>query len=319
MAIPFERSKRLNSEALTYLQIGDAKPAPPLETLSVAEARQSRNEAMIANSGLGEVLERVEGLSAPGPQGEIPLRLYADAGEGLRPCVVYFHGGGFVLGDLNTHDAFARALAKASGAVLISVDYALAPERRYPAAVEDAYAATLWVAEHAEQLGVDASRISVAGDSAGGNLATVVALRCRDRRGPKLVAQVLMYPVTDLSSLTTVSYLEFAQGYGLTRAAMAWFRDQYLASTEQGNDMEASPLLAKDLSGLPPTLVVTAEFDPLRDEGEVYAARLKAAGVAVTLTRYPGMIHGFCMMFAVLSDSLAAMGEMGAFLRSVNA
>jgi acetyl esterase len=208
-------------------------------------------------------------------------------------------------------------MAKESGATVIAVHYGLAPERRYPAAVEDAYAATCWIAANAESLGIDAGRIAVAGDSAGGGLAAVVALRCRDAGSPRLAAQVLVYPVTDLTGLDSASYVEFAQGYGLTRAAMAWFREQYLEALQQGFAVEASPLLAEDLSGLPPALVMTAEFDPLRDEGEAYAERLKLAGVAVTLTRYPGTIHGFFSMGGVMSDSRAAMSEAAAFLRAV--
>jgi acetyl esterase len=230
---------------------------------------------------------------------------------------VYFHGGGYVIGDLDTHDALCRALAEDSGAVVIAVDYRRAPECKFPAAVEDAHAATVWIAKNAERLGIDARRIAVVGDSAGGALATVVAMRCRDAGGPALMAQVLLYPVMDLSSFNTGSYLEFAENYLLTRMAMQWFAGHYLGAAEDGHNPEASPLLAKDLSALPPALVITAEFDPLRDEGEAYAERLTKQGTAVTATRYPGMVHGFAAMLGVLGRGRAAIKEAAQFLRGL--
>src|SRR5271168_2871366 len=174
---------------------------------------------MMMLGGEPDALERVENLSVPGPGGDVPVRVYAKEHGGLRPALVYFHGGGFVFGNLDTHDAVCRALAKESGAVVISVDYRLAPEHKFPAAVEDSYAATIWVAANAERLGIDAQRIAVGGDSAGGNLATVVAMRCRDAGGPALAAQVLIYPVTDVSSFETGSHRDFGDGYFLTKAA----------------------------------------------------------------------------------------------------
>ena len=213
----------------------------------------------------------VEDLRVPGPGGEVPVRVYASERGGVRPALIYFHGGGFVFGNLDTHDAVCRALAKESGAVVISVDYRLSPEHKFPAAVEDSHAVTVWVAANAERLGVDARRIAVGGDSAGGNLATVIAMRCRDAGGPALASQVLLYPVTDFSSFETASHQELGEGYFLTRAAMEWFCGHYLASADLARHPEASPLLAPNLRGLPPALVITAEFDPLRDEGEAYA------------------------------------------------
>jgi acetyl esterase len=258
-------------------------------------------------------------LSAPGPAGDIPLRLYASERGGLRPALVYFHGGGFVFGNLDTHDAVCRALAKESGAVVVSVDYRLSPESKFPAAVDDSYAATVWVAANAERLGIDKNRIAVGGDSAGGNLATVIAMRCRNAGGPKLAAQVLLYPVTDSSSHETGSHREFAEGYFLTTAGMEWFTSLYLASADQKHHPEVSPLLASDLSGLPPALVITAEFDPLRDEGEAYGKRLEQAGVPVTITRYPGMIHGFVSMRGVLEGGRQAIQEAAQFTQSMPA
>ena len=312
------RSERLHPEARALLEMMDAQGAPPLETQDPVEARSSRFDGMKLLGGQPVELGRVENLSAPGPAGDIPLRLYANDHDGLRPALIYFHGGGFVFGNLDTHDAVCRALAKESGAVVVAVDYRLAPEHKFPAAVDDSYAATVWIAANAERLGIDAQRITVCGDSAGGNLAIVVAMRCRDAGGPKLAAQVLIYPVTDVSTFDTGSHRELGEGYFLTRAAMEWFTGHYLASADQKRHPEASPLLAPNLSGLPPALVITAEFDPLRDEGEAYAKRLQQAGVPVTVTRYPGMIHGFVSMLGVLSGGRQAIREAAQFTRSVS-
>ncbi len=316
MAESITRSERLHPEVRALLETIDAQGAPPLETQDPVEARAGRLEGMKLMGGQPEALNRVEDVSIPGPGGDIPLRIYASEHGGLRPALVYFHGGGFVFGNLDTHDAVCRAIAKQSGAVVVSVDYRLAPEHKFPAAVEDSYAATVWVAANAERLGIDASRIAVGGDSAGGNLAIVVAMRCRDAGGPALSAQVLIYPVTDSSSLETTSHREFAEGYFLTRAAMDWFTGHYLASPDQKRHLEVSPLLAPNLSGLPPALVITAEFDPLRDEGEAYAQRLEQAGVPVTVSRYPGMIHGFVSMHGVLTGGRQAIQEAAEFTRS---
>jgi len=311
------RSERLHPEVRALLERMDAQGAPPLQGQDPVEARLRRVETAKVLGGEPDVLGRVEDLSIPGPAGEIPARLYASEHGGLRPALVYFHGGGFVFGNLETHDAVCRALAKESGAVVISVDYRLAPEHRFPAAVEDAHAATVWVAAHAQHLGIDAHRIAVGGDSAGANLATVAAIRCRDAAGPALAAQVLFYPLTDISSFETTSHRELGEGYYLTRASMEWFNGHYLASSELTHHPEVSPLLASDLSRLPPTLVITAEFDPLRDEGEAYAKRLQQAGVPVTLTRYPGMIHGFVAMRGVLAGGRQAIQEAAQFTRAM--
>ncbi len=313
------RSERLHPEARALLEMMDAQGAPPLDSQDPVEARGARTEGMKMLGGEPDALERVENLSVPGPGGDVPVRVYAKEHGGLRPALVYFHGGGFVFGDLDTHDAVCRALAKESGAVVISVDYRLAPEHKFPAAVEDSYAVTLWVAANAGRLGIDAARIGVGGDSAGGNLATVVTMRCRDAGGPALASQLLIYPVTDVSSFETGSHRELSDGYFLTRAAMEWFTNHYLGSADLARHPEASPLLAPDLSGLPPALVITAEFDPLRDEGEAYAKRLQQAGVPVTVTRYPGMIHGFVSMRGVLAGGRQAIQEAAEFTRSMKA
>ncbi len=304
------RSERLHPEVRALLEMMDAQGAPPLEGQDPVQARADRMEGMKMLGGQPVAIGRVEDLSIPGPGGDIPVRLYASEHGGVRPAFVYFHGGGWVFGNIETHDAVCRLLAKESGAVVISVDYRLSPEAKFPAAVDDSYAATCWVAANAQHLGIDANRIAVGGDSAGGNLATVVAMRCRDAGGPALALQVLIYPVTDLSSFETASHRELAEGYFLTRAAMQWFTGHYLASTEQSSHPEASPLHATNLKGLPPAVVITAEFDPLRDEGEAYAKRLEQAGVPVTATRYPGMIHGFVSMHGVVSSGRQAIQDV---------
>jgi acetyl esterase/lipase len=221
-----------------------------------------------------------------------------------------------VIGNLETHDVPCRAIARRSGAVVVSVDYRLAPEHKFPAAVTDAYAATVWVAQNAARLGIDPGRLCVAGDSAGGNLAAVVALKSRDENGPPIALQALVYPVTDLSSFDTDSYREFAEDHYLTRVLMEWFCDHYLASGDDRRNPHASPLLALDLRGLPPALVITAECDPLRDEGEAYAKRLKDAGVAVTSTRYAGMIHPFFSLAGAIPQALDAYQQIADAVRA---
>jgi acetyl esterase len=218
---------------------------------------------------------------------------------------------------LDTHDATCRALARRAGAVVVAVDYRLAPEHRFPAAVVDCCAATQWVAANAERLDIDPRRIAVGGDSAGGNLAAVISLKFRDEGGPALALQVMVYPVTNLASFDTPSYQEFAEGYYLTRAEMEWFRGHYLESAGDGFNAEASPLLAPDLRGLPPALVITAECDTLRDEGEAYARRLAEAGVEVTCTRYAGMIHPFFSLPGAISGGRRAIEQFAAAVRGM--
>ena len=310
------RSERLDPEARALLQNMDARGGAPIQNLSPVDARALRNEGLKQTAGEPLPLARVEELQIPSTRGPIKARLYAEENGDPQSTLIYFHGGGFVVGNLETHDAVCRSLAHESSAVVIAVDYALAPEKKFPAAVEDAYAATLWTVANADRLGLDAARISVGGDSAGGTLAIVTAMRCRHAGGPSLRSQVLFYPVTDLSSYDTDSYRLLSEGYGLTRAAMMWFAEQYLPTPESARQWEASPLLAPDLRGLPPALVITAEFDPLRDEGEAYAQRLQAAGVPVQLSRYPGMIHGFVAMRGLVSGGQHAITEAAAFLRA---
>jgi acetyl esterase len=322
MSEPVVRSEGLRPEVRELLEWADVQGLPPIQEMEIAEARLARNAQMVRMGGLAESLPRVEELKIPGPRGVVTARLYSnevwDAAEGgVRGALVYFHGGGWVVGNLETHDAICRSLAKQFGGVAIAVDYALSPEERFPAALDDAFAVTKWVAKNAENMGVDAERLAVGGDSAGGNLAAVVAMRCRDAGGPNLAAQVLVYPVTDLSSFETGSYEAFREGYWLSREGMQWFAEQYLGSKEDSLNPEASPLLAKDLKGLPPALVITAEFDPLRDEGEAYAEKLRQAGVPVVVSRYAGLVHGFLCMREMLPAGQEAVEEIAAFLRSM--
>jgi acetyl esterase len=281
--------------------------APPLLRQAMA--------AMPGSAGPVEEVARVESRTLPGPAGEIPVRIYAASQARRLPALVYFHGGGFVIGSLDTHDGTCRSLANAIGCTVVSVDYRLAPEHRFPAGPEDCYAATRWVAEKGAEIGVDTSRIAIGGDSAGGNLAAVVALMARDRRGPALRHQLLIYPVAD-HDFTTASYQENAQGYLLSREMMRWFWNHYLERAEDGANPYASPLRAASLAGLPPAHVITAEYDPLRDEGEALASRLQEAGVPTTQVRYDGMFHGFFSMNAMLDAARRAVAEAAAAVRT---
>lgn len=240
----------------------------------------------------GDPVKRVEDRAFPGPNGDVPVRIYWPEAERPRPLLVWYHGGGWVIGNLDSADYGCRILCNEASAVVVSVDYRLAPEFKFPSAPEECYAALEWAVANAGELGADASRVAVGGDSAGGNLAAVVAILARDRGGPKIGFQLLVYPVTDYG-FDTKSYSENAEGYLLTKDSMVWFWGHYVASPEHGPDPMASPMQTENLSGLPPALVMTAEYDPLRDEGEAYAARLKDAGVAVETKRYDGQIHAF--------------------------
>jgi acetyl esterase len=297
----------LDPQARAILDQMAAIGGPPLHELPVSEARQSF-AALAAMQGEPEAVAKVEDHTVPGAAGSIPIRIYTPAGTGPLPVLVYFHGGGWVIGNVETYDGLCRALTNAAGCIVVSVDYRLAPEHPFPAAVDDAYDAALWTAANAAGLGGDPARVAVGGDSAGGNLAAVVAQVARDRGKPALKFQLLIYPVTD-AACDTPSYSENADGYLLTRDAMRWFWNHYTRSDADRTDPCASPLRASNLSGLPAALVITAEHDPLRDEGELYAQRLRAAGVPVQLTRYEGMIHGFFAMSAVIDQGRRAIQQ----------
>lgn len=250
--------------------------------------------------GEPEPIAQVDNRVIPGPAGQIPIRIYTPAGSGPFPVLVFLHGGGWVICDLDTHDGLCRSLANGAGCVVVSVDYRLAPEHKFPAAPHDCYAAAEWVAGHAAEVGGDPSRIAIGGDSAGGNLAAVVAQMARDQHGPLLIFQMLIYPATQFG-LKSRSIEENAEGYYLTREDMDWFMGHYLTSDADKANPLASPMLAASLKGLPPAFILTAEYDPLRDEGEAYGHKLEAAGVPVKISRHDGMIHGFLSM-AVFFD-----------------
>jgi acetyl esterase len=303
----------LDPQAQAFLEQLAASGAPPLHELSVAEARQII-VTLFGTTDNPEPVGAVQDRTIAGAAGEMPARIYTPPGRGPFPVLVYFHGGGWVIGNLEAYDPTCRALTNAAGCIVVAMEYRLAPEHKFPAAPEDCYAALQWVAAHAAAIGGDPARLAIGGDSAGGNLTAVVAQMVRDRGGPKLVYQLLVYPVTDYN-FDTVSYKENADGYLLTRDAMVWFWNHYLRSVADGSNLLASPLQAQNLRGLPPALILTAEFDPLRDEGEAYAARLREAGVPVTLKRYHGMIHGFFSLGAVFDQGKQAMAEAAAELR----
>lgn len=284
----------------------------PLREILPDELREWYNER---SRGKSVELAGVEDRSIPGPHGQIPIRIYTPEGAENAPVIIYYHGGGWVVGNIDTHDALTRELANRSSSIVVSVDYRLAPENPFPAAVEDAYATLEWVSQNAESLGGDPSMIAVAGDSAGGNLAAVVSLMSRDKNGPAIKFQALIYPATNLYTMDTESHNNFAEGFFLSKEGMEWFRSQYLPRKEDWTDPHASPLLAKDHSNLPPAIVITAQFDPLRDEGEAYAEKLKQAGVPVKLTRYDGMIHGFVSFADLLDEATEALDEIAAELK----
>lgn len=304
----------LDSQAQTLLEKIEASGIPPLHTLPVEEARQAMSDLFGRKKNPAPV-HQVEDRDISGPSGSIPVRIYTPEGSGPFPALVYFHGGGWVLGSIETHDPICRELAQSVGCVVISVDYRLAPEHPFPMPLEDCYAAVSWVARHATEIQCDAQRIAVGGDSAGGNLAAAVALTARDRGGPPLAFQLLIYPVTDYA-FDTDSYQENGYGYFLTKDMMIWFWQHYLSNKDHGLCPQASPLRAERVSGLPPALVVTAEFDPLRDEGAAYAELLQAAGVPVVYRCYAGMIHGFLGLTSMLDTAAQAMAETAAALRS---
>jgi len=286
---------------------------PPLYTMSLADARAADLASIRAGGGEPEPVYEVASMKIPGPAGELPLRLYRPARERPLPALLYFFGGGWVLGTIDTADGVARSLANSSGALVVVVGYRLAPEHRFPAAIDDCYATLCWVAGHADEIGADPARLAVGGDSAGGNLAAAVALRAR-AGGPALVGQLLVYPNTD--QLADDESMRAADDpFLFNRHSVAWYRQHYLAGPGDAANALASPLRAENLAGLPPALVITAEYDPLRDQGEAYARRLAQDGVEVELSRYPGMAHGFFTMAGAVDASRAAMAQAASRLR----
>jgi len=285
----------------------------PSFALGVDESRAAEYDFIEMCGPLIEM--RVEDRGIPGPDGDVPVRVYTpSSATAVRPGVVYYHGGGWVAGDLETMDRVGRNIADGADAVVVSVHYRRAPEDRFPAAAEDSYAALAWVAENAAALGIDPARIAVAGDSAGGNLSAVVSQMARDRGGPRVAFQLLIYPVLD-HDFETSSYLDHAEGYALTREMMIWFWDQYVPDAARRDDPYAAPLRATDLAELPPAAVHVAGFDPLRDEGLAYADALRAAGVPVDVRNFETMVHGYLQLVTVSPAAAAASAAATEALR----
>jgi acetyl esterase/lipase len=306
---------RLDPQARALIERLAAAGAPPLHALGAAEARRAYRESRAALAPPPMPVGEIRELSVPGPAAPLRARLYLPrAAEKPLPGMVYFHGGGFIYGDLDTHDGVCRGIAQSTPCAVVSVDYRLAPENRFPAAVEDAFAATRWIAANASALGIDPARLTVAGDSAGGNLAAVVALAAREERGPDIAMQVLVYPTTDFSQ-EAESVERFGEGYLLTRESIRWVKRSYLREARDAEDWRASPLRSRDFSGLPPAYVIVAGFDPLRDEGKAYAERLMRAGTPATLECFEGQVHGFLVMGGAIAAAGHAIQRIGQMLR----
>jgi acetyl esterase len=308
---------QLDPQMKAILDQAAAAGGKPFHQLTPVEARQAIDSMFAAFRGTPVEVGKVDDRTIAGPGGQIPVRIYRPAGAGPFGVLVYFHGGGWVIGNIETHDATCRQLTAGAGCVTVSVDYRLAPEHKFPAGPEDCYAATKWVAENASSLNVDPNRIAVGGDSAGGNLAAVVALMARDRGGPKLGFQLLVYPATDCAD-DTPSHREFAEvspDYILSRADMEWFWGHYLGPNDRTNPT-ACPALAKSFTNLPPAFVVIAEVDPLRDEGEAYAEALRRAGIKVRVKRYNGVCHGFFSMSSMIDKGRQAVADSCEELRT---
>jgi acetyl esterase len=307
----------LHPQAHALLDFIEARGIPPTHTLSPADARAFYRDRRAATQPDAPPVAQVRELRAEGPHGTIPVRLYRPLGsmaDALLPVLVYFHGGGWVIGDLDTHDVLCRELANGAGCAVASVDYRMGPEHRFPAAVDDVLAATRWVRREATALRLDASRLAVGGDSAGGNLAAVAAIAARDAGDLPIALQLLIYPATDMRR-GHPSHQANGQGYLLTRDTMAYFHDHYIDDARHDLDWRASPLLHADLSGLPPALVLTAGYDPLRDEGLAYAEALTAAGNRAAYVCFDRQIHGFITMGKVLDEAGTAIALCTAELR----
>lgn len=308
----------MHPQTRALLDLMEERNIPPTHTLTPEEARRMYRERRFFTQPEPPEVSLVRDLQAPGPLGPIPLRLYRPSSgpqSARLPVLVYYHGGGWTIGDLDTHDVLCRELANGSGCAVVSVDYRMGPEHRFPAAVEDSLAAAYWVARNADALGVDPSRLAVGGDSAGGNLAAVVAICARDAGDLPIALQLLIYPATDQRRIAP-SYATNGQGYLLTHETMAYFHDHYIDDPSKDLDWRASPLLRDDLSRLPPALVITAGFDPLRDEGLQYAQRLSEAGNRATQVCFERQIHGFVTMGRVIDEANAAVALCATTLRA---
>jgi acetyl esterase len=310
----------LDADAAAVYQAFQEAGRPAYETLTAAEAREFYLAARVVTNPEPPELQSVQPLSIPAAHGAIPARLYTPKTlrktSGLAPCLVFFHGGGWVIGNLETHDVVCRKLAQEGELIVISVDYRLAPEHKFPAAVDDAITSTEWIAANAGKLGIDASRLTVGGDSAGGNLAAVVSLAAREANGPKIAGQVLIYPATDFSRKHP-SHREPETSILLTHSVVGWFMNHYMGDADI-NNWRASPARVSSLAGLPPAYVLTAGADPLRDEGDEYAKRLREAGVPVTYRHFPGQFHGFFTMGKLLQQANLAASAIGVWLKALN-
>jgi acetyl esterase len=303
----------LDAQTAAFLKQAADAGAPPLGSLPVAETRELLKGLFIPPEPR-EPVKKIEDRIIDANSTKLSIRIYTPEAPGPLPILIFYHGGGWVIGDLETHDVPCRALANGAGCVVVSVDYRLAPEHKFPIPPEDCYGATVWIAGHAGELGGDAKRIAVGGDSAGGNLAAAVAQMARDRGGPALAFQLLIYPVTAYEANTPSSKAN-AEGYLLTKDAMEWFWGHYLRDAGDGALPYASPLLATNLDKLPPAFVITAEFDPLRDEGAAYAEKMRQAGVAVKHSDYKGAIHGFFSLGHVIDQGKTVTADACAELR----
>jgi acetyl esterase len=308
----------LHPQAKFLLNLMIERGVPPTHTLSPADARSFYRDRRAVTQPAPPEIAETRDLEASGPLGPIPLRLYHPMPAAQRssapPVLVYYHGGGWVIGDLDTHDTLCRQLANASGCAMVAVDYRMGPEHRFPAAVDDCIAATRWVRDHAKDLGVDGTRIAVGGDSAGGNLAAVVAIAARDAGDLPIAYQLLIYPATD-QRRGWPSHTSNGQGYLLTKESMDYYHDHYIPDKAQDLDWRASPLLHPDLSKLPPALVLTAGYDPLRDEALQYSHKLTEAGNRATHINFERQIHGFITMGKVIDEANTAVAICAAELR----
>jgi acetyl esterase len=304
----------LHPQARTLLDLIARSGIPPTHQLTPAQARHYYRERRALTQPAPPALPVVRDLQADGPAGPIPVRLYRPSADRTLPVLVYYHGGGWVIGDLDSHDVLCRQLALAADCAVVAVDYRMGPEHRFPAAVDDCVAATRWVRDSAAALGVEASRLAVGGDSAGGNLAAVVALIARDAGDLPIAFQLLIYPATDQRRIAP-SHTTNAQGYLLTADAMRWYHDHYIDDPKHDLDWRASPLLAPDLSRLPPALVLVAGYDPLRDEGIAYAQKLTEAGSRATLVSFERQIHGFVPMGRAIDEANDAVALCAQALR----
>jgi len=304
----------IDPEAQALLDQMAEAGAKPFEEMTVPEARQAA-AAFLDLQGEPQEVASVSHRFIPGPTADIPVRIYTPRGDGPLPALVYFHGSGWVILNVELCDPTMRALANSTGCAVVAVNYQKAPEHKFPIPLDDCFAATAWVAEHAAELGIDPARLGVGGDSAGGNLAAAVCLRARDEGGPPLAYQLLVYPATDYG-WDKPSCVENAEGYLLQRGSMRWFWSHYVNDESDGDNPLVSPLRAPDLSGLPPAFIVTAEYDPLRDDGELYGERLREAGVPVKVSRYDGMIHGFYFMEGVLGQAKDLHEEVATEVRA---